>query len=289
MATTRLLRTPRVTTFASISHNPPSTSFSIRRITFSCGDRKSATVIASVATSENAASHRIGGEVDLATLLEIVKVAGVGSLKVITRKRPWTSIIQMFIEKVILDSRFFAMLAVAGSLIGSILCFLEGWFIIAKSYVHYFHALSVPGSDKGHVIHLLIEAIDMFLLGTAMIIFGMGLHVMFVGARNFNGKVSHLHPSRSNLFGVSYLRKLPSWVSMGSITEAKSRIGHALMMILQVGVLDKFTSVPMTTGLDLACFAASLFISSACIFLLSKLSFATHRSSSNASVETYRG
>lgn len=58
---------------------------------------------------------------------------------------------------------------------------------------------------------------------------------------------------------------------MKSIAQAKTKIGHALMMILQVGVMEKFKSIPLITGLDLACFAGALFISSASIFLLSRL------------------
>ena len=58
---------------------------------------------------------------------------------------------------------------------------------------------------------------------------------------------------------------------MNSIGQAKTKIGHALMMILQVGVMEKFESIPLATGLDLACFAGALFISSASIFLLARL------------------
>lgn len=59
---------------------------------------------------------------------------------------------------------------------------------------------------------------------------------------------------------------------MKSVSQAKSKIGHAVMMMLQVGVLEKFKSIPIVTSLDLACFAGAVFVSSACIFLLSKLS-----------------
>ncbi|KAI3761181.1 hypothetical protein L1987_51592 [Smallanthus sonchifolius] len=62
----------------------------------------------------------------------------------------------------------------------------------------------------------------------------------------------------SNFFGLFYL---------------KSKIGHALMLLLQVGVLEKFKSIPLVTGLlDLACFAAAIFVSSAGLFILSQLS-----------------
>ena len=59
---------------------------------------------------------------------------------------------------------------------------------------------------------------------------------------------------------------------MQSVSQAKSKLGHAVMMLLQVGVLEKFKSVPLVTGLDLACFAGTVLMSSTCIFLLSKLS-----------------
>lgn len=58
---------------------------------------------------------------------------------------------------------------------------------------------------------------------------------------------------------------------MNSIGQAKTKIGYALMMILQVGVMEKSESIPLVTGLDLACFAGALFISSASIFLLPRL------------------
>lgn len=45
-----------------------------------------------------------------------------------------------------------------------------------------------------------------------------------------------------------------------------------MMMILQVGVLEKLKDIPVVTGVDLACFAGAVLISSASIFLLSRLS-----------------
>jgi len=68
------------------------------------------------------------------------------------------------------------------------------------------------------------------------------------------------------------LQSLPTWVEMRSVSQAKSKIGHAIMMILQVGMLEKFKNIPLATSLDLACFAGAVMFSSACIFLLSRLS-----------------
>ncbi|XP_004238210.2 uncharacterized protein [Solanum lycopersicum] len=168
----------------------------------------------------------------------------------------------------ILDCRFFSLLAVAGTLIGSLLCFIEGCYLIIESYIHYFIAISHK-SDVGHVVQLLIEAIDMFLLGTAMLTFGMGLYVMFVGSRNINVKGD----DDDQLSGkkLYYFQTLPSLMGMKSVMQAKARIGHALIMLLQVGVLEKFKNIPVVNGLDLACFAAAVFVSSICVFILSRL------------------
>ncbi|CAK9170889.1 unnamed protein product [Ilex paraguariensis] len=198
-------------------------------------------------------------------LMVAVKASAAVSKRVlvVTKRKPWKLLVQMFIEKVIIDCRFFTMLAVAGSLLGSVLGFVEGSFMFVDSYLQYFHALS-ERSDQSHVIQLLIESI-----GTAMLVFGMALHVMFVGSK---GKGSQLPGQTCWAFLSQGEATLPSWVGTQSVKQAKSNIGQAMMMILQVGMLEKFKSIPLVTGLDLACFAGAAFISSACIFLLSRLS-----------------
>ncbi|XP_052200982.1 uncharacterized protein LOC127807304 isoform X2 [Diospyros lotus] len=210
--------------------------------------RLAATTSEEVVTSERQTNIN-GGVValddHLASLLAKVADPALVILKLAIKRQPWNKLYaQMFIER--------------------------GCFIVAESYFQYFLVLS-QRSDPGSVVHQLIGAIDMFLVAAAMLTFGMGVHVMFVGSKNLHGTRSKL--PASNLFGLFPLKALPRWVCMQSVKEAKSRMGHAVIMILQVGVLEKFTTIPLVTGFDLACFAAALLVSSACIFLLSRLSF----------------
>ncbi|KAJ0818715.1 hypothetical protein HanPI659440_Chr00c01g0705551 [Helianthus annuus] len=209
--------------------------------------------------------------VDVATLMAFL-----------TRRRQWNLIIQSLVEKIIVDSRFFTMFGVAGTLLGSVLCFLEGVFLVVESYLQYFHAL-YHHSNHGHIMDLLIKALgtsrtpicvqqNCIRTRTAMLTFGMGLYVMFVGSKAPKGRPI---PS-SNFFGLFHLKEFPSWAGIKSISQAKSKIGHALMLLLQVGVLEKFKSIPLVTGLDLACFAAAVFVSSAGLFILSRLSTGTN-------------
>ncbi|XP_020994918.1 uncharacterized protein LOC107481073 isoform X1 [Arachis duranensis] len=193
--------------------------------------------------------------------------------------KPWNNILhpEMLIERAIIDCRFFTLLAVAGSLLGSLLCFVEGCVLVVECYGHYFHTLG-QRLDQHHLVQLLIEAIDMFLVGTALLVFGAGLYTMFVGSRTTNNNkkkekdATSMH-SESNILDLFYTKTGggPGWVGMQSIEEAKSKIGHAVMMIVQVGILEKLKDIPLVTAIDLASFAAVLLTSSASIFVLSKL------------------
>ncbi|KAL3815105.1 hypothetical protein ACJIZ3_016373 [Penstemon smallii] len=83
------------------------------------------------------------------------------------------------IERVIFDFRFLALLAVGGSLAGSLLCFLNGCVYIFDAYRVYWTSC-VKGIHTGKMVLLLVEAIDVYLAGTVMLIFGMGLYGLFI-------------------------------------------------------------------------------------------------------------
>ncbi|KAF8022889.1 hypothetical protein BT93_F0411 [Corymbia citriodora subsp. variegata] len=296
MATARLLRTP-AGNFCS-SRSPSFAAAAERRTAVRCfslvappcggarsgfeedDNRKRRPEVVVKAASVAAASERAiaaepwinGAAVGLASLTGNAVRAALVFLRAAVKRRPKKLNVQGLIEKTIVDCRFFTLFAVAGSLLGSVLCFLEGCFFVIESYMEYFQSMSHM-SDQGHVVQLLVEGIDMFLVGTAMLIFGVSLHVMFVGSQAKRERGPWL--SGSNLFGLYYLTRVPAWAEAQSVSQAKSRIGHAMMMILQVGVLEKFKSVPVLNCLDLACFAGAVLLSSACIFVLSRLSLDT--------------
>lgn len=140
---------------------------------------------------------------------------------------------------------------------------------------------------------------DMFLLGTALLSFGISLYVMFVSSDctkqkrrrqiaestfgSFNLKVGFPRHLRDWLMPFSHcminnsclsklFQKLAKSMEMQSIWDAKSRLGHSVLLILQAGVVEKLKEVELTSGMDLACLAGAVFVSSASVFILSKLS-----------------
>ncbi|XP_015690458.1 uncharacterized protein LOC102708885 [Oryza brachyantha] len=184
-----------------------------------------------------------------------------------TRPQCWSKIAEATIHQGVVRCQSFTLIGVAGSLVGSVPCFLEGCGAVLRSFFLQFRAMSQT-VDQAEIIKLLIEALDMFLIGTALLTFGMGMYIMFYGSQSIQKPEMHVDNSHRGSFN---LKKLKEGARIQSITQAKTRIGHAILLLLQAGVLEKFKSVPLVTGVDMACFAGAVLASSAGVFLLSKL------------------
>ncbi|CAK8540196.1 unnamed protein product [Lathyrus sativus] len=169
------------------------------------------------------------------------------------------------IEKMIYRCRFLAILGVLGSLIGSFLCFIKGSTFVAGSFLEY-------SVNRTKVMQMLIEALDVYLLGTVMLVFGMGLYELFVSNLGSASSLPDQNPSdRSNLFGLFPLKERPKWLNIKTVNELKTKVGHVIVMLLLIGLFDRSKKATIQTPVDLLCFCASVFLSSSCLFLLSKL------------------
>ncbi|PIA45315.1 hypothetical protein AQUCO_01700686v1 [Aquilegia coerulea] len=175
------------------------------------------------------------------------------------------------IERVIFDFRFLALLAVAGSLAGSLLCFLNGCVYIVEAYKIYWTSCS-KGVHTGQMVLRLVEAIDVYLAGTVMLIFGMGLYGLFIS------NVSPDVPANvdralkgSSLFGMFALKERPKWMKISSLNELKTKVGHVIVMILLVKMFERSKMVTIATGMDLLSYSVCIFLSSASLYILHNL------------------
>uniref|UniRef100_A0ACD5ZBE4 Uncharacterized protein n=2 Tax=Avena sativa TaxID=4498 RepID=A0ACD5ZBE4_AVESA len=165
------------------------------------------------------------------------------------------------IEKAIYACRFMAFLAIAGSLAGSVICFLKGCTFVIDAFIEYY----LRGDGK--VVFMLIEAIDMYLIGTVMFVFGTGLYELFIS----NMDIAKQSSEGSSLFGLFRLPERPKWLEIHSVSDLKTKLGHVIVLVLLVGISEKSKRVTITSCTDLFCFAASILLSSGCLYLLSKL------------------
>ncbi|XP_038998183.1 uncharacterized protein LOC120123324 [Hibiscus syriacus] len=175
------------------------------------------------------------------------------------------------IEKTIFDFRFLALFAIGGSLAGSLLCFLNGCVFIAEAYKVYWTSC-VKGIHTGNMVLRLVEAIDVYLAGTVMLIFGMGLYGLFI---------SNLNPELptdvdralkgSSLFGMFAMKERPKWMKISSLDELKTKVGHVIVMILLVKMFERSKMVAINTGTDLLSYSICIFLSSASLYILHHL------------------
>lgn len=179
-----------------------------------------------------------------------------------------STVVETTIERVIFDFRFLALLAVAGSLAGSILCFLNGCVFIKEAYQVYWSGC-VKGIHSGQMVLKVVEAIDVYLAGTVMLIFGMGLYGLFIS--NASAEVpseSDRALSGSSLFGMFALKERPKWMMISSLDELKTKVGHVIVMILLVKMFERSKMVTIATGLDLLSYSVCIFLSSASLYIL---------------------
>lgn len=192
-------------------------------------------------------------------------ISDVGSSRVLHESLPTGKSLwwEETLEKVIYNCRFMALLAVMGSLIGSVLCFIKGCTYVVASYHEYF-------VNQGRGIFMLVEATDLYLLGTVMLVFGMGLYELFIS--NLDVATSEdTTTRRSNLFGLFALKERPKWLEIKSVNELKTKLGHVIVMLLLIGLFEKSKKAAILTPTDLLCFSGCVLLSSCCLYLLSKL------------------
>ncbi|XP_074308408.1 uncharacterized protein LOC141643241 [Silene latifolia] len=181
------------------------------------------------------------------------------------------------IERVIFDFRFLALLAVGGSLLGSVLCFLNGCVYIIDAYKVYWTGC-LKGKHTGQMVLRLVEAIDVYLAGTVMLIFAMGLYGLFI-----SNVPPNVHPGvdralkGSSLFGMFTLKERPRWMKISSLDELKTKVGHVIVMILLVKMFERSKMVTISTGMDLLSYSVCIFLSSASLYILHNL----HKSDSD--------
>ncbi|THU56493.1 hypothetical protein C4D60_Mb11t17820 [Musa balbisiana] len=198
----------------------------------------------------------------------ITKIAADPGGNVVVRIAPTS---ESTIERVIFDFRFLALLAVGGSLAGSVLCFLNGCVYIVDAYKVYWSSC-LKGVHTGQMVLRLVEAIDVYLAGTVMLIFGMGLYGLFI-SNVPPGIPSGIDRALkgSSLFGMFALKERPKWMQISSLDELKTKVGHVIVMILLVKMFERSKMVNIATGQDLLSYSICIFLSSASLYILHNL------------------
>ncbi|NDW60356.1 YqhA family protein, partial [Yangia sp. PrR004] len=79
------------------------------------------------------------------------------------------------------------------------------------------------GIHSGQMVLKVVSAIDVYLAGTVMLIFGMGLYGLFISNASpdvFSESDRALR--ESSLFGMFALKERPKWMKITSLDELKT-------------------------------------------------------------------
>jgi uncharacterized membrane protein YqhA len=196
--------------------------------------------------------------------------SGKGDGVVAAGGEPWINPTESRIEKAIYDFRFLTLMAIGGSLVGSLLCFLKGCGFVYDSYMAYI-AIHLAGVHTGKVILRLVEAVEIYLVGTVMLIFAMGLFGLFISNDCENGSNCDRALKNTTLFGMFALMKRPAWMQITTLDTLKTKLGHCIVMILIVKLFEKSKTVHIASSMDLLLYAVAIFLASGSLYVLHEL------------------
>lgn len=125
-------------------------------------------------------------------------------------------------ESFLFNSRLVVILAVLGSLTGSVLMFIRGAVLIFQTAKHFLK--HVTGHDAGEELSIaLISSVDSFLFATVLLIFAMGIYELFI---------SKIDPASRTA------ESRPNWLAIHSLDDLKGAVGKVILMILIVRLFE---------------------------------------------------
>lgn len=134
-----------------------------------------------------------------------------------------------FTDKLI-NLRYLSLISIVCSFIGSFLMFIIGALKTGLAFAVIFFDINQSGffyipieiSRDSATMVLLVEAVDNFLFGIVLMIFGFGLYALFI----HNGKDEED-------------KKWISWLQIDNISQLKTMLAQVIIMILFVTFLEQ--------------------------------------------------
>ncbi|HIO95797.1 MAG TPA: YqhA family protein [Campylobacterales bacterium] len=164
--------------------------------------------------------------------------------------------IELLFEKILWNTRFFVLFAVVFSIFGGIALFIVAsvdiWGVVSNivtTYINHLH----PDKFHEEIVAGLIGAIDLYLMGIVMFIFGFGIYELFISEVEIAKKE-----------GVSKI------LEVHSLDELKDKLGKVIIMVLIVNFFQRVLYTEYNGALDLVYFAGSILALALALYFLHK-------------------
>tara|TARA_B100000700_G_scaffold242478_1_gene270084 strand:+ start:85 stop:618 length:534 start_codon:yes stop_codon:yes gene_type:complete len=165
---------------------------------------------------------------------------------------------QTFIERVwegaLWNSRYIVILGVLFSTLAGISLFILGSYEIISAIVVK-NPITTEFTDHKEMLLDIITAVDLYLIGVVLLIFGFGLYELFISK-----------------IDVARLDKAVTILEIENLDELKNKIIKVIIMVLIVSFFEKVLGKSMgyNTPLEMLYFAISIFALSFGVYLVNK-------------------
>ena len=132
-------------------------------------------------------------------------------------------------EKLLWNIRYIVILAVILSIVASFVLILVGSWNIIEAIIYYNPLIDDSISNNNQLLFKIISAIDTFLIGIVLLIFGFGVYELFVSEIDF----------ASTKFTESTLK-------INSLDQLKNKIIKVIIIVLIVKFFEKILKLSLS-------------------------------------------
>ncbi|MBC8397445.1 MAG: YqhA family protein [Flavobacteriales bacterium] len=154
------------------------------------------------------------------------------------------SLIERVFEKVLWSTRYTVILAVIFSVLGSVSLFMLGSYeIMVTLFSKLPNLLMGKTHDHSELLYKLITAVDLYLIGVVLLIFGFGIYELFISK-----------------IDIARRDETVTILEIENLEELKNKIIKVIIMVLIVSFFERILKISssFTTPIDMAYFALSI-------------------------------
>ena len=154
------------------------------------------------------------------------------------------SLMERVFERILWSTRYTVILAVIFSVLGSVALFILGSYEIMQTLILELVPLIMGDAhDHSELLYKLITAIDLYLIGVVLLIFGFGIYELFISK-----------------IDIARRDEAVTILEIENLEELKNKIIKVIIMVLIVSFFERILKISetFTDPIDMAYFALSI-------------------------------
>jgi len=166
------------------------------------------------------------------------------------------SLMERIFEKILWSTRYAVILAVVFSVLGSVALFVLGSYEIMETlFVNLPPLIMGETHDHSELLYKLITAIDLYLIGVVLLIFGFGIYELFISK-----------------IDIARRDEAVTILEIENLEELKNKIIKVIIMVLIVSFFERILKISdsFTEPIHMAYFALSIFGLSLGVYFIRK-------------------